>query len=295
MNKKLQGSKANLLQQLCFLVPVLLGIFVFRFWPMLKAFYMSLYEYNLLGAKSSFVGLQNFIELFHDSTFLNSLKVSFLYGLMRIPTQVVLALFLALYVNRKFRGVTFIRTLSFVPVVTSLVAVSVIWNLMYHPTYGIFNSILHVFGLSAQEFLINRKLALPSIILSVIWKDVGFSMIIFLAGLQSIPRNLYEAAEVDGAAYWKRFRYVTLPLLKQTTLYVVVVTTIFTFQDFAPIYVMTQGGPMEATKNLIYYIYENAFVYMRMGYANALSVIFFIILAGLSLLQIGVSRKEELA
>lgn len=294
MKKKGQGSKRDFLQQLCFLVPILLGIIIFRFWPMIKAFYMSLYEYNLLGEKSSFVGLQNFLELFQDSTFLNSLKVSFLYGIMRIPVQVALALLLALYVNRKFRGVTFIRTLVFVPVVTSLVAVSVIWNLMYHPTYGIINSILHVLGLPAQEFLINKKLALPSVVTSVIWKDVGFSMIIFLAGLQSIPSNLYEAAEVDGASYWQKFRYVTLPLLRQTTLYVAVITTIFTFQDFAPIYVMTQGGPMEATKNLIFYIYENAFVYMRMGYANALSVIFFVILAGLSLLQIKVSRKEEL-
>jgi multiple sugar transport system permease protein len=277
-----------------FLAPVLLGIIVFRVWPVLQAFYMSLFNYDLLSKAAKFVGLKNFMEIFSDYTFFNSVKVTFLYFLMRVPVQVALALVLALYISQKFRGVSVIRTIIFVPVVTSLVAVAVIWNLMYHPTYGIFNSMLNFVGLPQQDFLVDPHIALPAVVLSVLWKDVGFSMIIFLAGLLAIPRSYYDAAEVDGASAWQGFWKITLPLLKSTTMYVTVVTTIFTFQDFAPFYVMTQGGPMDTTKNLIYYIYENAFVYMRMGYANALSVIFFIILAGLSLLQMKTMTKAEI-
>jgi len=286
-------SKKNSYQVFLFLAPVMAGIIIFRLWPLLKAFSLSLYDYYFLSSTRTFVGLENFKTMMQDPLFFNSLKVSFLYALMRVSLQVIVALLLALYVNMKFKGVTFIRTVIFVPVVMSLVATATIWNLMYHPTYGIINAILGFFGIPPQEFLINPNQALPSIVLSAVWKDIGFSMIIFLAGIKNVPGELYEAASIDGASSWSTFFKITLPLLKRTTMYVLVVTTIFTFQDFASVYIMTRGGPMDSTRNLIYYIYENAFVYNQAGYANALSVFFFLVLVLLSLVEMKLVGREN--
>jgi ABC-type sugar transport system permease subunit len=267
-------------------------VLVFRWWPLVVSISRSVDQYTLISQTHRYIGLANFHEIFTSAAFYTSLRVTGLYALLRIPCEVALGFALALFVNQRFSGMTVVRTVVFVPAATSLAVMSVVWNLMYQPQYGIMNSLLNAVGLPAQNFLTDVHQALPSVALAVIWKDVGLPMIIFLAGLQGIPQEFYEAASIDGAGALHRLWTITIPLLRRTMMYVVVVTTVFSFLDFAPVYVMTRGGPQHSTYTLIYYIYESAFLNQSVGYANALTVILFILLLGLTLLQMRALRSN---
>jgi len=208
---------------------------------------------------------------------------------MEVPLQMALALALALLVRR---GPAWLRTIILVPTVTSMVVVSVIWGLMYHPNSGLINSLLGSVGVPPQPFLTSAQQAMPSIALLMIWKNVGFSMLFFLAGLVSIPGNYYEAAATDGANSAQLFRYITLPLLRGTVVFLLITNTVTAFKVFTPIFLITEGGPINATRVVVLYIFENAFRFNKMGYAAAISVLLALFLLVISVYSLRVSRAK---
>ena len=268
-----------------FVAPALINFAIFRYIPILMAGQASLYDYSLLGGFGSFVGAKNYLRAIEDDLFWSSMWVSFQYALMKVPLQVVLALLLALFVSRAVRGMGMIRTIIFFPVVTSLVVGAMLWAMMYNKDLGLLQSLAGIFGVRHPGFLSNPDLALPSIVVMMVWKEVGFSMIIFVAGLKGIPEMFYEASKIDGASPLQQFLRITLPLLKPVTLFVVVTQTISAMQVFVPIFVMTQGGPFFATNAIVYYIYQNGFAYNDMGYASALSFFVLALLVAISYFQ----------
>lgn len=290
----LSPSRLKLTLWICLLLaPAVIDVAIFRWLPLFTAIDQSLYQSLLLNPTNApFVGLKQYQTLFTDPLFYTSLRVTVLYGLLRIPSTIILGFVLALVVNQKVRGIGIVRTAIFLPAATSLAVMPVVWNLMYQPQYGILNSILNALGIASQNYTADPHQALPSVAAVAVWQNVGFVVIVFLGGLQGIPEMLYEAARIDGAGKWASLWYITVPLLRRTFMYVTVVTTIFAFLDFAPIYVMTQGGPLHATFTLIYYIYQTAFQNQNLGYANALTVVFFAILLVLALVQMRVLRSE---
>jgi len=202
-----------------------------------------------------------------------------------------LSLALAVVMNRPIRGITFFRTAYFIPVVTSWVAVGLIWRWLYNPEYGLINWILSLFGLKGPDWLVSKTWAMPAIIIVNIWKNLGFNTMIFLAGLQGIPEDLYEASKLDGANQWQQFHYITLPMISPTTLFLTITSVIGSFQVFDAIYNMTRGGPEESTMVIVYYLWENAFGFLRMGYAAAMAWILFLIVFTLTLIQWRLSSK----
>ncbi len=258
---------------IAFLLPALLGLAAFRLWPVLSALDASLYDVNLISTKRTFVGLGNYLRAFQDPELLTSVRVTIIYAVAKVSLQVAGGLALAVLVNRAGRAIWLVRSILFLPVVTSLVVASTLWLLILQPDQGLLNGLLSSVHLPRQPFLRDAGQALPSIIAMMTWKDVGLSMLFFLAGLQGIPAMYYEAARMDGAGAWQRFRHVTLPLLRGTLLFVLVIETVFALRVFAPIYVMTQGGPRGATPVIVFQIYEQAFPLNSFGYASALSVL----------------------
>ena len=275
-----------------FVLPALINFAVFRYIPIFMAGYASLFDYSLLGGFGDFVGAKNYVRAVEDDLFWSSMWVSFQYALMKVPAQVVISLLLAMFVSREVRGMGIARTIIFFPVVTSLVVAAMLWQLMYNRDLGLIQALLSAVGLHHNGFLSNPTLALPSIVLMMVWKEVGFSMIIFVAGLKGIPEMFYDAAAIDGASGFKRFWYITMPLLKPVTLFVVVTQTISAFQVFVPIFVMTQGGPFFATNAIVYYIYQNGFAYNDMGYASALSFFVLALLVAISYFQFKLMRGQ---
>jgi ABC-type sugar transport system permease subunit len=273
-----------------FVLPALINFTIFRYLPIILAGQASLYDYSLLGGFGDFVGLKNFERAFSDDLFWSSIIVSLKYTLLKVPIQVVLALLLAMFVSRQIRGMGFMRTTIFFPVVTSLVVGAMIWSMMYNKDLGLIQSLLGIFGVGHTAFLSSSLLALPSIVVMMVWKEVGFSMIIFVAGLQAIPEMFYEAAAIDGAGAVRRFFHITWPLLLPVTLFVIVTQTISAMQVFVPIWVMTKGGPFYSTNAIVYYIYQNGFEYNDMGYASAMSFFVLIILVAISYVQFKVLK-----
>jgi multiple sugar transport system permease protein len=275
-----------------FVAPALINFAIFRYIPIFMAGEASLYDYSLLGGFGDFVGMKNYVRAIEDDLFWSSMWVSFQYALMKVPIQVVLSLLLAMFVSREVRGMSAARTIIFFPVVTSIVVAAMLWSMMYNKDLGLIQSIFGIFGLRHNGFVSNPTLALPSIVLMMIWKEVGFSMIIYVAGLKGIPEMFYEAAKIDGASPLQQFLHITLPLLKPVTLFVIVTQTISAFQVFVPVFVMTQGGPFFATNAIVYYIYQNGFAYNDMGYASALSFFVLALLVAISYFQFRLFRGQ---
>lgn len=253
------------------LLPATLGLLIFALFPIAQAFQISFYDAPLLSAQREFVGLENYTEALADLKFQRALLNTVLYTVAVVFFQVVLALLLAMLINHAFPGVGLFRSAYFLPVITSLVVVSTVWKIMYHTDNGLINSMLRTAGLSGQPWLTSPDLALFSIVIIGVWKEVGFSMLVLLGGLQSIPGDIYESCSIDGANAWSTFWKITLPLLRRALLFVVVLSTINAFKIFIPIYVITNGGPADSTLTLVYYIWQNAFSYFKLGYASALS------------------------
>jgi multiple sugar transport system permease protein len=274
-----------------FLLPDVIGLAVFVGLPILGAFYLSFHDWSGIGARE-FAGLENYETLVQDKAFLHSLKITAIYTFSFVPLLYVFALALALLVNQGLALTGLLRSAFFAPFMVSLVVASVVWSFMLQDPAGVVNTIIGLFGIEPQPWLGSTRFALISVILVTLWQAVGYSMIIFLAGLQDIPRVYYEAATIDGAGAWKRFRYITLPLLKPTSVFVLIISFIGAFQLFDPIFVMTQGGPADATTTTVYYIYETAFEFLQLGYASALSVVLFAIILVASLIQLRVFRHE---
>ncbi len=273
------------------LLPTLAIIIVFRFLPMLQAFYISLHEYDLLRPPK-FIGLENFIDLLQDPLFLHSARISIAYVVLSCVPVWVLSLALAVLFNREIRAKYLFRSAAFMPVVMPAVVNAVVWTFMYHQD-GVVNTILGWFGVDPIPWLRSSTWALWAIILIGIWRATPYYMVIFLAGLQAIPHEFYEAAQIDGASPWRQFRHITLPLLKPTTLLVMVMSVIVAMKVFAVPLIMTGGGPADATRVLPLFIYQTAFEFFKMGRAAAMSVFLFAAVMVFTLFQIRLFSRGE--
>ncbi|MDO4446966.1 MAG: sugar ABC transporter permease [Lachnospiraceae bacterium] len=274
-----------------FLFPSLLGLVVFKVGAMLYSLYISFTEWNLFGAPE-FVGLKNYITIFRDPRFYESLKNTLLFIAGYLPVVLVLSMGIALLLNSKVKCVNIFRGLFFLPVITSWVAVSMIWKGLLNPEFGIINSIIEFFGGTGPAWLQDPAFVLPSVIMVSVWKDVGFLSIIFLGGLQGISSEYYEAAQIDSASKWQQFRKITLPLLSPTTFYALIITIINSFQVFDQIWIMTAGEPTaDLVPVMVTEIYKNSFQYQKMGYATALSWILFAIIIGVTIFQNVMQKK----
>lgn len=275
-----------------FIAPAMLGLLVFKLYPIAVGLRMSFYDFQLITGHARFIGLENYRTMLADPTFWHALRNTFVFNALVTPLQVAAALALAGLVNRRLPGIAALRSLIFVPAVLPLVTASVIWDLLYHPDNGVLNGFLSAMGLPRQPFLVSPRQALGAVVAMVTWKGAPYWMVIFLAGLQNIPDTVYEAARLDGAGAWRIFWRITLPLLSRTLVFVTVADTAINFLLFAPIYVMTQGGPSDATTVLMFEVYRNAFVYLRMGYATAIATVLLLITLAVVALQMRLLRME---
>lgn len=276
-----------------FVLPALILLVIFGFIPLILAGYTSLYKYPLVNpARREFLAFANYVRAFEDEILRQAFINSIYYALWQIPMQTSLGLFLALLIQRPMKGIGFFRTGYYLPVVISMVVASVLWRIMLDSQNGLINSVIVAVGLPRQPLLNSTFQALPVLAIMLSWKWVGFSMLIFLAGLQSIPYDYYEAAQIDGASALQRFGYITLPLLKRPALFVIVTNTINAFKLFTPIYVITEGGPQNSTLVAVYYIFREAFRFNRLGYGSAISILFTIFLISLAMVQLRVLRSE---
>ena len=278
-----------------FVLPALLLIGCFFVLPVLAALLLSFTDFDLYAigdfANARFVGLANYIGMIDNPIFWTALKNTFYFALVGGPLTVAVSLGAALVVNApltRFRG--FFRTVYFTPFVTTLVAVAIVWRYLYHPQYGLLNHALGWFGIDPINWLGDPNWAMPAVILLATWKNFGYNMLILIAGLQSIPEELYEAARLDGAGAVRRFRHVTLPMLGPTMLFVAVITMIGYFQVFTEPYVMTAGGPLKATTTMVLLMYEEGFRWWRMGVAAAYAFALFIIILAGTMIQTRIQR-----
>jgi multiple sugar transport system permease protein len=252
---------------------------------------LSFSDYDVLRAPR-WIGLDNYRDLLDDPLFWTSVVNTVVYTVVLVPVGIAISLLLALFVNRRLPGAGLLRTICYAPVFAPIVAAALVWELFYNGTSGLFNYLLSLIGMAPEPWLTSTRLAMPSIILMSLWKTVGFNMVIFLAGLQAIPAELYEAAALDGASRHRSFWSVTLPLLTPVMIYVVTTSLIASFQVFTQVYVMTNGGPDNATTTIVHQIYRTAFVHLDMGYASAMAMVLFVALVTMSLANVRVLARE---
>jgi multiple sugar transport system permease protein len=289
---KLKGSdRKSYLEGLQFLAPSMLLLLAFVVTPLIFSLYLSTHQWDIISASKPFVGLDHYFKLVKDAQFWNSLKNTAIFTL-QVPVGMMISLLVAMMVNQRLKGVNFFRTLFFLPSVTSFVAIALVWQWMYHPQFGLANFLLGKLGLGPYPWLTNPQMALISIMILTVWMGIGYQMVIFLAGLQGIPENLYEAARIDGASVWQRFRHVTFPQLMPTTFFVLVTSVIGSFQVFTPVFVMTEGGPARSTDVVMYHIYQSAWEYLRMGEASAMSWFLFLVILIATYLQFKLLGKR---
>lgn len=276
-----------------FLLPNLLGLTVFVFVPMVYAFYVSLHDWNALSPKV-FIGFDNYKKLAEDKDWWQSVYRTFIFTIIYVPLLVGSSLFFAVVMNnikKKFEGLA--RTLFLLPFAITSVISAVIWMFLYDPRNGFINQLLDLLGIPTQQFLGSTSQAMIAIIIVILWINLGYNMMIFLAAIKEIPTDYYEAAQIDGATGWRAFWNITLPLLRPTTIFILIVTTIGSFQVFDQIMVMTKGGPANSTMVSVLYIYKQAFEFLNMGYASALAVVLFLIIFVLSLTQLRMYSDKD--
>ncbi|MBN1965596.1 MAG: sugar ABC transporter permease [Anaerolineae bacterium] len=274
-----------------FIAPMILGLLLFRIGPIIAAFVMSFTRWNI-RTDPIWLGLGNYQELFASDTFWLVLGNTLLFALLYVPGVMLLALLLAVLVNQKLRGIAFFRGLYFMPYITSMVAVAMVWNWIFSTRFGLLNNLLrNVFGIAGPAWLADNDTALLVLIIVTIWKTSGFQMMVFLAGLQGIPSHVYEAARIDGANRWQIFRRITLPLLSPVTFFVLVLSVIEAFRTFEVTFAMTEGGPLNASTTLSFFIYQNAFIYNRMGFASSLAYVLMALIGVITLVNFGMRRR----
>lgn len=266
------------------IMPWFIGFVIFLAYPMLRSLYLSFTNYSLL-APPVWVGFQNYQRIFSDADFWQSLKVTFEFALGSVPTGTIIALAIAMVLSQKLRGINFWRTIFFFPSVLSSIAIAILWLFIFRPQDGLLNVVLSWFGIHGPDWVTSETWALPALIM-MSWWTVGGQIVIYLAGLKGIPDVYYEAAEIDGANGWERFRFVTIPMLSPTIFFNVVLGIIGALQVFDVGWVMTRGGPNKATLFYMINLYQRAFSYVEMGYASALAWILFIIIMAITLLVI---------
>lgn len=281
INKKSERTAAYL-----FIIPAVLLLAAFLIFPALQTIRYAFTDYNIMRPDNiKFCGLNNFIELFQDGDFWRAVRNTFHFTVLVVPFQTILALALALLISSRRKGVSIFRAAYFSPQVTSMVVVAILWTVMYNPNpdTGLLNALLVKLGMDPCGFLNDPKTSMNSIVFMSAWQGAGYQMMIFLAGLQGIPKDQYEAASIDGAGKFKQFLYVTLPGLKNVIKYVIMITLIQAMKLFTQPYVMTKGGPQNSTRTLVYYVYEQGFQKRNFGYACAVAAVFFVIVVALSI------------
>ena len=282
-----------------FLAPALALIGVFFFLPVAASLLLSVTDFDLYGiadpANTQFVGFDNYARLLKTPDFWLALRNTFYFAFVGGPLTIAVSLGAALLLSSKLvRFKSFFRTIYFTPFVTTLVAVAIVWKYLYHTRYGLFNYALGALGIEPIDWLGDPRFAMPAIILLAVWKNFGYNMIIFVAGLQGIPEELYEAARIDGAGPWQQFRYITIPMLAPTFLFVGIVTAIGYFQLFAEPYVMTpDGGPLDSTLSVVMLMYEQGFRWWNMGYAAAVAFVLFAIIAVATAIQFRLQKARQ--
>ncbi|MFT3888757.1 MAG: sugar ABC transporter permease [Arachnia sp.] len=276
-----------------FILPNFLGFAVLTLIPVITLFYIAFTNWNAFGV-ADWVGFANFTRLFKDNSFRIALTNTVAYSLMYIPLTLVVSLGLALLLNTKLKGVAFFRTAAFFPYITSIVAIAMVWNILFSPEYGPINQVLRLVGIADPPgWLTSQSWALPAVALISMWRDAGYYMILFLAGLQTIPRELYEAARVDGASVPRQFWNVTLPGLRPTTFFVTVMMTIGSFKILDLILVLTRGGPGQATLVISQFIYREGFERNSFGYASAAAVVLFLLCIAITIVQFIVNKRRN--
>ena len=281
-----------------FLAPALISIFVFFFIPVIAAFIISFSDFDIysLGnfANVRFLWFKNYSDLFSDPLFWTSLKNTFYYVIVAGPLSVGVSLGAAILLNSKLvKFKSIFRLTYFIPVVTNLVAVAIVWRFIYHPRFGLLNYCLGFFGINPVDWLGDPNWAMPAIIIMSVWKNFGYNMIIFIAGLQNIPDYLYEAAMMEGANAWQKFKKITIPMLAPTTVFISIITMIGFFQLFAEPYIMTQGGPLNSTLSIVQYMYQEGFTYWHMGYSASIAFVLFFIIFIATIIQLKVQKSNE--
>lgn len=276
---------------MAFLVPSFIGFFGFFAWPTVRGIYFSFTEYDMLR-DPEWVGFENYLKMFQDPIFLNSIWVTLEYVFLNIGIQTVLALLIAVLLHRFTRSIV-IRGIILLPYLIANVIVALVWYWLADYNLGLINSVLDGLGLSRMGFFGNEYLAMPTIALVNVWRHVGYTALLIFAGLVAIPRDVYEAAEVDGAGEWRIFRSVTLPLLRPVLAFVLVITLVGSFQIYDTIAVTTEGGPVHATRAINVYIFQQAFEQRNFGYASALAVILMIFLAFIAIAQNKLLKANE--
>lgn len=273
------------------IAPWIIGFLVFTFGALVFSLVISFYKTDLLSP-SEFIGFQNYQELFFDDNlFWQAIRVTTLYTLGVVPLQVVLGLVVALLLNQQIRGMGAWRIIFYLPSVVSGVAVAMIWMWFFHPDFGLFNALLANVGIQGPSWLYSETWALPSLILMSVW-SIGPGMLIFLAGLQSIPKELYEAAQLDGAGSWRQFVHITIPMLSPQILFNTIIGIIGSYQVFTASFVMTEGGPNNATLTMVLYLYRRGFLMARFGYASAIAWVLFLIIMVFTLFTLRSSRSS---
>ncbi|MFD0872156.1 sn-glycerol-3-phosphate transport system permease protein ugpA [Chlamydia abortus] len=289
--RKLQTAGRARLVGYAFLLPNILGFLIFILFPVIASFLMSFTEWNGFG-KIQFIGLDNYIRLWSDENFRISFWNSLVMTVVSVPATLFLSILAAVALNRGIRGLKWFRTAMFLPHITSTIAIAVVWQLLFNPTMGPINGFLHSIGIeNAPGWLSSTKWALLSVIIVSIWHSVGYYMVLYLAGLQGIPRDLYEAAEIDGAGKISQFKNITLPMLSPVIFFTVIMAIINSFKVFDLIFMLTQGGPGRSTRVLVYDIYYTAFQRYEFGYASAMAYVLFALILVITLIQFRGQKK----
>lgn len=286
-------GRKNHMAAFLFLTPSLLFFAIFFFFPLFFTIYLSFHQWDMLG-DAVFIGFANYLSLMDDERFIKTLVNTFLFVGVTIVIMPALSLGVAILLNLVTFAAWFWRLLFFLPIVTSVVAMSLVWQYIFDPTYGPLNEILKFLGFTPRGWIMNPDESLVSVIILMLWQGVGYYAIIYLAGLQSIPEEYYEAARIDGANGWQQFFSITLPLLQPTTIFVFVMVAINSFQVFTQVFVLTNGGPVDSSNVLGLYIYQTAFEFLNMGKASSMAVILFLLVLGVSLFQLRMLRQQHL-
>lgn len=294
--KSLENTKINILKNktnftgLAFALPAVLGFFLWTAGPMIASIFISLTDWEI-GGKPSFIGLQNYKVMFtEDPLFLKSLFATVYFALGSVPLILIVAFLVAMLLNQKVKGLAVFRTIFYMPSIVPVIASSVLWLWLFNPDFGLLNSMLTSIGLRKLKWIFSESQVVPSLILMNVW-GMGNTMVIFLAGLQGIPTHLYEAVDIDGGNWWHKFRNITIPMMTPTIFFNLVMLTIQNMQVFSKAYVMTEGGPNNASLFYVFYLFRTAFKHLELGYACALAWILFIIILGLTLLLFRSSKK----
>lgn len=267
-----------------FLAPNIIGFIVFMLLPVIATAVISLTEWNLIGS-AKMIGLKNYTTVFHTKRFFQAMQNTLRYTIVTVPIGLFIALCLAVLMNRKIRGITLYRTIYYLPVVSSTVAIALLWKYIYADNVGLLAMIFKMLHLTSPKWITSTKWALPSVMIMSVWKGLGYNIVILLAGLQGIAPTYYEAAKIDGANGWQQFTNITIPLLTPTLFFLLIMSVISSFQVFEQTQILTGGGPGFASTTIVYYIYTSAFKNLEFGYACALSMVLFAIVLVITVIQ----------